>query len=610
MSSSSSNRGADQASYASHERMWQAVESRLAEAGQPVPDTIRRLLQDLLARQIEMEQQNEELRRTQAELQQHVEARMAELQLANQALQEEIAERQQVEESLRQSERRFRRIFEHAAIGMAQLSPEGYWQRVNDRLCEITGYSREEMLQLNFREITHPDDLVGDVALLERAFAGELDTLSRDKRYIRKDGEVIWVRVTVTIIRNEDGSPRHLISVTEDITERHLFQQREQEQRELAEALRRTTAALVRRLELDDVLEQIIVSLDRVVPYDAVAITLIEDDSLRMVRSRGFDRYDNDLTDTLELPGEQLQQLKAVTSTAGPLIMHNVKERSGWPNLPSLSWARSYLGAPITLDENVIGFIHLVSAEERFFNRQHADRLQAFADSVAIAIRNAQLYEQAEELAATKERARIANDLHDAVSQTLFSANMIADALPYLWEKALESVPEQLAKLRERTASALAEMRALLLELRPLELEHIELKGAIAQLVQSINGRMKTPVTLEVSGECVAEALPTEVKVAFYRIAQEALNNVAKHVSTECAGVNLTCHEGGVRLTVWDEGEGFDVQAVPPGHMGLRIMRERAEAAGAAFSLVSQPGAGTQITVEWSPSPRKLESNG
>ncbi|HQA69226.1 MAG TPA: PAS domain S-box protein, partial [Aggregatilineales bacterium] len=205
MSSSSSNRGADQASYASHERMWQAVESRLAEAGQPVPDTIRRLLQDLLARQIEMEQQNEELRRTQAELQQHVEARMAELQLANQALQEEIAERQQVEESLRQSERRFRRIFEHAAIGMAQLSPEGYWQRVNDRLCEITGYSRDEMLQLNFRDITHPDDIGEEVELLQRGFAGELDTFSHEKRYIRKDGEVIWVRVTVAIIRNEDG---------------------------------------------------------------------------------------------------------------------------------------------------------------------------------------------------------------------------------------------------------------------------------------------------------------------------------------------------------------------------------------------------------------------
>ena len=150
-------------------------------------------------------------------------------------------------------------------------------------------------------------------------------------------------------------------------------------------------------------------------PYDA-ATTLIDDDSLRMVRSRGFDRYDNDLTDTLELPGEQLQQLKAVTSTAGPLIMHNVKERSGWPNLPSLSWARSYLGAPITLDENVIGFLHLVSLEERFFNRQHADRLQAFADSVAIAIRNAQLYEQAEELAATKS-GRASNDPHDAVSR-------------------------------------------------------------------------------------------------------------------------------------------------------------------------------------------------
>ena len=179
---------------------------------------------------------------------------------------------------------------------------------------------------------------------------------------------------------------------------------------------------------------------------------------------------------------------------------------------------------------------------------------------------------------------------------------MIADALPYLWEKKPESVPEQLAKLRERTASALAEMRTLLLELRPLELEHIELKRAIAQLVQSINGRMKTPVTLEVNGECAGEALPTEVKVAFYRIAQEALNNVAKHASTKCAGVNLTCHENGARLTVWDEGEGFDMQAVPPGHMGLRFMRERA-GCGRGF-LTGKPARRGNADRRWSPSPR------
>lgn len=604
-----STKGADPDIQPPPDQIQQVFDQHLARLSQPLPDDAQRLLRRLIARQMELERRNEALARTQLELRQHVEERMAELQLANQALQQEIVERQQAEASLRESERRFRRIFEHAAVGMAQLSPDGDWQRVNDRLCDITGYSREEMLRLNFKDITHPDDVETNVEMIRRGFAGEMDTFPLEKRYIRKDGTVAWVRVTVAIVRSESGEARHFISVTEDITERRRIQQREREQRELAEALRRTTAALVRQLELDDVLEQIIVSLDRVVPHDAVSITLIRDGALHTVRSRGFERdAEISAVRSLELPAGQLEQLKQVTGISGPLILRDVKRAQAWPDIPNLRWVNSYLGAPILLDQSIIGFIHLMSKEAGFFTAPHADRLQAFADSVAIAIRNAQLYEQVEELAATKERQRIANDLHDAVSQTLFSANMIADALPYLWEKTPEAVPAQLGKLRERTASALAEMRALLLELRPLEMEHIELSRAIAQLVQSVNGRMKVPVTLEVSGECSAEIVPTDIKVAFYRIAQEALNNVSKHASTECAGVTLSC-DGGVLLSVWDEGNGFDVQSIPPGHMGVRIMRERAEAVGAAFSLVSRPGSGTQVTVKWSPPARKLESH-
>lgn len=124
------------------------------------------------------------------------------------------------EEALRESERRFRGTFENAAVGIAHVSPDGRWLRVNDRLCEIVGYSRGELLSRNFADITHPDDLQLDWDYARRALDGEIDTYAIDKRYIRKDGTVVWISLTVSLARKPDGGPDYFISVMRDISVR------------------------------------------------------------------------------------------------------------------------------------------------------------------------------------------------------------------------------------------------------------------------------------------------------------------------------------------------------------------------------------------------------
>jgi ligand-binding sensor domain-containing protein/signal transduction histidine kinase len=220
------------------------------------------------------------------------------------------------------------------------------------------------------------------------------------------------------------------------------------------------------------------------------------------------------------------------------------------------------------------------------------------------------LRESEMERAVAAERSRLARELHDAVTQTLFSASLIAEALPTLWMRDQEMGRERLAMLRQMSRGALAEMRTLLLELRPAALVETSLEDLLRQLGEAVTGREGVPVTVEVEGLC---ELPADLHVALYRIAQEALNNVVKHAQASQVAVSLRCTprvpspslregEGSaveVELRIRDDGRGFDPDDVSPEHMGLGIMRERAEAVGAQLGIVSQTGRGTQVTVVW-----------
>jgi PAS domain S-box-containing protein len=208
------------------------------------------------------------------------------------------------------------------------------------------------------------------------------------------------------------------------------------------------------------------------------------------------------------------------------------------------------------------------------------------------------LKEQAEQLAAMRERERLARDLHDAVVQTLFSISLIADALPQVWARSEAEGKERLQELRWMTRSALAESRGILLELRPAAIGATDLGDLVRQLADASRGRSGLSITLSVEGAC---APPTDPKIALYRIAQEALNNAAKHAAPSRAHISLRMEEDRVELTVSDTGPGFDLEKVPPQRLGLENMRERAEGVGARLEIESRPGGGTTVRAIWEP---------
>jgi signal transduction histidine kinase len=169
--------------------------------------------------------------------------------------------------------------------------------------------------------------------------------------------------------------------------------------------------------------------------------------------------------------------------------------------------------------------------------------------------------------------------------------------LPRLWQHDPEAALPSLEEVRLLTRGALAEMRTLLLELRPAALTEGKLSELLRQLVEALAGRKRLVAMLDVEGaEC---PLPPDLQVALYRVAQEALNNCARHARATRVDVRLRCGGDGVELQIADNGRGFDVTGVPADHFGLRIMAERAEAVGAALSVESRLGHGTQVRAVW-----------
>jgi signal transduction histidine kinase len=200
--------------------------------------------------------------------------------------------------------------------------------------------------------------------------------------------------------------------------------------------------------------------------------------------------------------------------------------------------------------------------------------------------------------AVDEERSRIASDLHDSVTQTLFSTAAIADALPDVWDRFPDEARNGLEQLRQLTKGALAEMRNLLLELHPAALLERELGTLLQQLADGTAARTHIPVTVELKGDRV---FPDRVQIALYRIAQESLNNAVKHAQASAVTLRQASDVDQTEITISDDGQGFDPQNVKPGRLGVEIMRERARSVGANFNIESVAGEGTTVRVVWQP---------
>jgi signal transduction histidine kinase len=227
--------------------------------------------------------------------------------------------------------------------------------------------------------------------------------------------------------------------------------------------------------------------------------------------------------------------------------------------------------------------------------------LAGLADHAAVAVANTRLLDQAQRAAALEERARLARELHDSVSQALFSMTLHARAAERALDRsaaartdpALAKATGDIAALRELTSAALAEMRALIFEIRPDALAEEGLVTALTRQAAALTARSGVTVTVTGPGERLP--VPAAAEEQAYRVALEALHNAVKHSGARHASVTITNLGEVIEVTIADTGAGFDPTVIAPGHLGLRTMRERAAAIGATLDLRARPGRGTTI---------------
>lgn len=371
-------------------------------------------------------------------------------------------------------------------------------------------------------------------------------------------------------------------------------QEIEQRTREL-ETLYRADEELYRHLQVDEVLQSLVDIAVDILKADKSALFVWDErgEKLFVRAARGF--KPETLSKMVFAPDEGI--ISIVAATGEPIIVEDTHQDSRVATrITEPEGIRSVMHFPIKIGGQVYGVFSADYSQPRGFGEDEQRLFSALAQRAASAIQNAQLYEAAQELAVVKERSRLARDLHDAVTQTLFSASLIAEVLPRIWERDTEQGQQRLAELRELTRGALAEMRTLLLELRPTALIEADLGELLRQLAESITGRARVPVNVKIQGEC---ELPPDVKVAIYRIAQEALNNVAKHSMADTVEVNLHCEPGRIEMQIIDDGQGFNPSETSAESLGLGIMRERAEVIDAQLNIMSEIGEGTTIEVLW-----------
>lgn len=365
-------------------------------------------------------------------------------------------------------------------------------------------------------------------------------------------------------------------------------------------------------IELQPLLGLILDQLKIVVDYSAAVLLMLEGDEYVQIEYRGAAHRDRAIG--IRFPIAQTRRFGEVMLQRPPLIIPDIwdesdpiaalyMEATGFaraerPDRDSHSW----MGVPLIVNDRVIGLLALIHTERDFFTRHHADLAMAIAAQAAVAIENAQLYEASNAYAALQERARLARDLHDSITQVLFSMTLHARTTLKQLERGgsdpEDPIHRNIRLLSDLAQGALAEMRMLIFELRPGALADEGLVGAVRKLAAAYSAR--EGIAIEVDAPAARIALDSAAEQQLYRLVQEALNNIVKHARASRVAIRMrvaTDEGDALAIAITDDGVGFDTSVAYPGHIGLETMAERARAVGGMCTISSVRGTGTTVCV-------------
>ncbi len=521
----------------------------------------------------------------------------------------DITERKQADEAIRQSEKRFSQAFHASPVPCVILAlDDGRYLEVNDAWLRLMGYTRAEAIgntSMGMHVWAKPEQRSEFYQKLEA------NGSVRSEEYLTqtKSGDLRTVLLSAEPLELNNQS--YLLCFIYDITEikqtQQALEKRVAERTHELAALNEIAAVVSRSLDLKEILSAALNKAMEMMRMEVGAAYGIQD-GVGPVEEQfvvvghpvppdlsAFSSQDGG--DFLRVPMLPTQAAAEAQQPTAWLVadLPDTKVR----HLLETEGVRQIIHVPLVVKGKLVGRFNLGARHEREIRPEELSLLASIGQQIAVAVENGILYNQAEQSAAVAERQRLSRELHDSVTQSLYSVTMYAEAAARLLTAGdTATAAEHLRELRDTAQEALREMRLLIFELRPLALEKIGLVAALQARLDSVEARGGTQTELQVDGVQVLDQMPRPVEEELYHIAQEALNNALKHSHARHIRVHLRFADDETLLEIGDDGVGFTPSAAgSAGGLGLASLKERAQKIGARLDIESAPGSGTQVRV-------------
>jgi PAS domain S-box-containing protein len=494
----------------------------------------------------------------------------SELEAANLDLQKQIVERKRAVEALRESEERFRGAFDFAAVGMALVGLDGRWLQVNRSLCELVGYSEEELLNTNFQSITHPEDLETALAYMRQVLSGEIPQYQMEKRYFHKFGHIVWILLSVSLVRDAQGAPLYFISQIQDISQRRQAEQQLRQAEEKYRNLFENAVEGVFQTTPDGRYLSANPALSRMYGFESpqelvASLTNFDQETYVDPTHRANFRsllQENGVLKEFEAQIYRKDGRKIWTSTNAQTVL-------------------DVRGQPVAYQGCVQDITERKEAEERL--KHSGEQLRA------LWIRLQSVREE--------ERTRIAREIHDELGQALTSLKM---DLSWLEKKiALPGDENSKAPLLDKVqamssfmGTTLDKVRKIAAELRPAVLDDLGLTAALEWQAREFEAR----TGIECNSRIEEMKLDPSLSTTVFRIFQEAMTNIVRHARATEVQVVFGKSAKKLLLVVRDNGRGVtDEEIADPRSLGILGARERAALLGGRIRIRGTPGKGTSV---------------
>ncbi|MGB3404396.1 MAG: PAS domain S-box protein [Microcoleaceae cyanobacterium] len=553
----------------------------------------------------------------------------------------DITQTKQAEVLLRESEERFRATFEQAAVGIAHVGATsdnlGQWLQVNQKLCEIVGYSPEELLQKTFQQITYPADLETDLQLIHQLLAGEINTYILEKRYIRKDSSIVWINLTVSLVKESDTQPKYFIAVIEDISERKQLEETVGQSLKRLENLHQLDKAILSDLEPETVARAAIKSLWQLIPCQRVTIAMVDLASKtgEILVTKGHESVNIQTNFSLQLMQPLIQRLQQEQSyfIADLSLCSEDSEQIQKYTAEQLT---HFLCVPLRTGQQLLGFLKLWTAAPKSLSTEQFEIINEVSDQVAIALKQTHLYRTVRQYATELEQrvaertAEIQEVNQELVAFTysvshdlrapLRSIQGFATALLEDYSDRLDEVGIDYAQRLVSSAQQLDHLIQDLLtysRLTQIEIRHYPIH--LSEVIDRVLEQLHEQIEQKQAQITIVEPLDQVIgnQTILLQVISNLLTNALKFVAPEDQpSVRIRTEKRGVNVRLWIEDNGIGIESeyyerifrvferlhggetYPGTGIGLAIVRRGIRRLGGRCGVESHPNSGSRFWIE------------